>query len=159
MQYVKPLPDHEIRAALVAAHRSRTLMPGGSLETSIASLRRELAATLRDLADWTSRGNRFAAALGWSSLEAVRPELAASPRATLEAAYGYALCCRVALAKDIARQRRHLAELEEALREVAMEDAARDIAGGLHRGGDAVIGALTGFVRGLARAFGAEPPV
>ena len=159
MQYVKPLPDHEIRAALVAAHRKRSLMPGGSLETSIAVLRRNLGRSLSALQNATIVGNRLDARLGCSRLEDLQVETDVGARLDLWRELDENLAHRVALARDIARQRRHLAELEEALREVAMEDAARDIAGGLHRGGAAVIGALTGFVRGLARAIGAESPV
>lgn len=108
MQYVKPLSDTEIRAALVAAHRRRSLFPGGSLETSIAVVRRELDRSLQAL----QRATPFDA-----------PEL---------------LDYRSSLLRDIARKRRHLAELEGALEEVELAD----------------VGRLRGFVAGLALAVG-----
>lgn len=91
MQHVKPLSDAEVRAGLVAAHRRRSLVPGGSLETSIAVLSRELDRSLQAL----QRATPFDA-----------PEI---------------LDYRSSLLRDIATKRRHLAELEGALEEVEHE--------------------------------------
>lgn len=105
MQYVKPLSDTEIRAALVAAHHRRSLFPGGSLEISLAVVRLELDRSIHALRRATDLGD---------------------------------LDYRSALLKDIARKRRHLAELEGALEEVELAAAGR----------------LRGFVSGLALAVG-----
>lgn len=140
MRYVKPLPDHEIRAGLVAAHRQRTLMPGGSLETSIAMLRRELQRTLAALHDATVIGNCLAARLGLSCLEDRPIDRDPNSRRDKVSDLEENAAYRVALAKDLARQRRHLAELEEALRVVEYQDAAQ-------------------VIRRLSRAMGAETAV
>lgn len=114
--------DPTIVASLVQAHRTRTLVPGGTLDTAIPLLRLQLDRALDHLRRATSWGNRLAAALGLSRLAEPASEPSGPPFGSTETALAANSDYRCVLAKDIARMRWHLAELETARRAARLLD-------------------------------------
>lgn len=113
--------DPTILAALVAAHHEGAIMPGGTLESAIAEVRRLIAATRRQLREATLAADEMFA-------RGITPEQYGGSTGALATVEH-----RSDLLVDLERRRQHLAELEEAHVMVTYTEVRRVI-GRLARG-------------------------